>query len=120
MTVEITIQVPDALGRKLQDVQDRLPEVLERGLHEVLAESGEAFTDENAVLAVLAAQPTPEQLLALHPTPELQARIDDMLDRSKYGQLQPAEEAELARHLVLEHLVRLAKAHAYNQLAQRQ
>ena len=38
MTVEITIAVPDALGQELQRVQGRLPEILERGLREVLAE----------------------------------------------------------------------------------
>lgn len=38
MTMEITIQVPYALGRKLQHVRDRLPEILERGLREVTAE----------------------------------------------------------------------------------
>jgi len=38
MTMEITIQVPKSLGRKLQRMQDRLPEILERGLREVTAE----------------------------------------------------------------------------------
>ncbi|MEA3339110.1 MAG: hypothetical protein U9R15_04005 [Chloroflexota bacterium] len=38
MSMEITIQVPMSLGRKLQHVQDRLPEILERGLREVTAE----------------------------------------------------------------------------------
>ncbi len=37
MTIEITIQVPDTLGRQLQQLQGRLPEVLERGLREILA-----------------------------------------------------------------------------------
>ena len=39
MTVEITIEISDALNRQLQQVQDRLPEVLERGLREVLGET---------------------------------------------------------------------------------
>ena len=29
MTIEITIQVPDTLGHQLQQIQERLPEVLE-------------------------------------------------------------------------------------------
>jgi hypothetical protein len=45
MTVEITIQVPDELGQELQRVQDRLPEVLERGLREVLAETQPTLFD---------------------------------------------------------------------------
>ncbi len=38
MTIEITIQVPYALGRKLQRVRDRLPEILERGLRGITVE----------------------------------------------------------------------------------
>jgi hypothetical protein len=41
MTIEITIQVPDTLGQQLRRFQDRLPEVLERGLREVMADRGD-------------------------------------------------------------------------------
>jgi hypothetical protein len=118
MTVEITIQVPDTLGQQLQRFQDRLPEVLERGLREVMAEGADAFEDESAILALLASQPSPEQVLALHPTPELQERISELLLRSKDRTLPPQEATELERYLLLEHLVRLAKAHAAKRLAQ--
>jgi hypothetical protein len=116
MTIEITIQVPDTLGQQLQRFQDRLPEVLERGLREVMADRADAFADESTILALLASQPPPEQVLALHPTPELQERISDLLWRSKEGTLLPQEATELDRYLVLKHLVRLAKAHAAKQL----
>jgi hypothetical protein len=95
-----------------------LPEVLERGLREVMAESAATFADENRVLALLASQPSPEQVLALHPTPELQERISDLLARGKESTLSPQEATELERYLMLEHLVRLAKAHAAKRLAQ--
>jgi hypothetical protein len=75
MTIEITIQVPDTLGRQLQRFQDRLPEVLERGLREVMADRADAFEDESAILTLLASQPSPEQVLALHPTPELRNEL---------------------------------------------
>ncbi len=42
MTMEITIRVPKSLGIKLQRVQDRLPEILERGLREVTVEKADA------------------------------------------------------------------------------
>jgi hypothetical protein len=58
------------------------------------------------------------QVLALHPTPELQERISDLLLRNKDGTLSPQEATELERYLLLEHLVRLAKAHAAKRLAQ--
>ena len=111
--MEITIQVSDALGRQLQQYQSRLPEVLERGLQELASEGSTRFQDENAVLEVLASQPSPEQVLALQASPELQTRVSDLLDRNARKELSVQEEAELDRHLMLEHLVRLAKAHAY-------
>ena len=115
--MEITIQVPDELGRQLQRYQERLPELLARGLHELMAESAPPFPDESAVIGLLASRPTPEQVLALRPSPALQERISDLLDRNKDGTLIGQEQAELDRYQVLEHLVRLAKASAIQQLA---
>jgi len=114
--VEITIQVPDALGQELQRYQDRLPEMLERGLREVATESSAPFQDEIDVLDVLASGPPPDRVLALRPSAQLQARVADLLDRSKRGGLSPEEEAELGRYAAVEHLVRLAKARAYRAL----
>src|SRR5688500_3244445 len=49
MSVEITIRVPDELGR-LEQFRDRLPEVLERGLRDLQTESGSDLEDENAIV----------------------------------------------------------------------
>jgi hypothetical protein len=115
--VEITIELPETLGQQLQPFQDRLLEVIERGLRELLAESQVEFKDENEIIELLVSQPRPEQVLAVKPSPEFQTRVSDLLQRSKQGRLSVKESAELERHLMLEHLVRLAKAHAYKQLA---
>jgi hypothetical protein len=117
MTVDITIQVPDVLGQQLRRFRERLPEILERGLREMLAETPGEFQDENAIIELLTSQPAPEQVLAIRPSPELQARVSELLDRNKEGELSRQEETELERYLTLEHLVRLAKAHAHKQLA---
>lgn len=116
MTVEITIQVPDALGQELQRVQDRLPEVLERGLREVLAETQPTLFDEQAIIEVLTSQPTPAQILALQPSPALQERVSELLQRKRQEGLTSTDAAELERYLFLEHLVRMAKARALQQL----
>jgi hypothetical protein len=115
--LEITIQVPDEMADRLQRYRERLPEVLERGLRDVMAEDVRPFGDENVVLEVLANQPSPQQILGLQPSSEMQARVSMLLDKSKEGGLSSQEEAELERYLVVEHLVRLAKAHAYRQIA---
>lgn len=112
MAVEITISVPEDLGQRLQPYRERLPELLERGLRDVVADQAGATGDEQAIIAVLVSQPTPEQVLALRPSPALQQRVSSLLARSKPGQLPRDEERELDRLLLLEHLVRLAKARA--------
>ena len=120
MTVEITIRVPDVLGQQLERFQGRLPEVLERGLRELLVEQSEGARDENAIIELLISAPSPEQVLAIRPSPELQERVSDLLWRSKIGELSRQEESELERCLMLEHWVRLAKAHAHQHLVKRQ
>jgi hypothetical protein len=67
---------------------------------------------DQEIISVLASQPTPEQLLAIRPSPELQNRMSYLLSQNKAGQLSSAEETELDRYMTLEHLVRLAKAQA--------
>jgi hypothetical protein len=115
MAVQITISVPDDLGQRLQAYHDRLPELLERGFHEVMADRDGTAHDEQAIIATLVGQPTPEQVLALRPSPALQQRVGDLLERSKAGRLPRDDERELDRLLLLEHLVRLAKARAAHQ-----
>lgn len=109
---QITIEVPDELGEQIESHRDRLPEILERGLRELLAERTGKFQDEQEIMAVLASQPTPEEVLAIEPSHELQVRVRELLEKNKRTQLSSSEEAELERYLTLEHLVRLAKAHA--------
>ena len=69
MPIEITIQVPDTLGQQLQQLHDRLPEVLERGLRDVLAEETGPPHDERAIIAILTSQPAPEHRAARHEKP---------------------------------------------------
>lgn len=120
MTIRITIDVPDELGRELAQVQDRLVEVLERGLRTVLADARTEDRDERQIIAVLAGQPSPEEVLALRPSLAMQERASRMLARSKEGNLSVQEATELERYLTLEHLVRLAKGHAYQRRADMQ
>lgn len=119
MNVTITAQVSDTLAQQLEQLNDRLPDILQRGVWDLLTEPTNAIHDEQAIIAVLANQPSPEQILALRPSPELQTRVSTLLARSKEHTLSRSEERELERYLTLEHLVRMAKAHAYKQLTVR-
>jgi hypothetical protein len=114
---QITIDIPDDLAQRLQQFQSQLPQVLELGLHELQSQQRSAnFLDEQDIILLLASQPTPEQILAIRPSPEFQTRVSDLLAQSKAGTLTAKGEAELERYLTLEHLVRMAKTHALAQL----
>ena len=119
MSMQITIEVPDTLEHQVQRFRTRLSEALERGLRELSAEEAGDFKDESAIIELLSSRPTPEQILAIHPSPEFQERVSDLIYRSKQGELSRQEETDLDRSLLLEHIVRLAKTHAYQQQASR-
>ncbi|MDY6938416.1 MAG: hypothetical protein SWY16_12180 [Cyanobacteriota bacterium] len=114
--MQITLEVPDRIGEKLQQLGDRLPEVLDRAIEELTPADTISYQDEIQIVELLASQPSPEEILAIRPTPELQGRMSQLLDRHKSGTLSQTEEVELDRYLLLEHWVRLAKAHAYKYL----
>jgi 16S rRNA C1402 (ribose-2'-O) methylase RsmI len=114
--MQITIEVPDRLGEQLQQLGDRLPEVFDRALQELTAAETTAYQDDHQIIELLASQPSPEVILAIRPTPTLQARMSELLEQNKSGTLTRPEEVELDRYLLLEHWVRLAKAHAYKNL----
>ncbi|MEH1769511.1 hypothetical protein [Nostoc sp.] len=116
--MQITVEVSEELGQQLQQFPDRLQEIVERGLQELLSEQSGNFLDEKEIIGLLASQPTPEQILAIRPSPEFQTRVSDLLAQSKAGALLAKGEAELERYLTIEHLVRMAKAHAFEQLRQ--
>jgi hypothetical protein len=122
--MQITIEVPDRLGEQLQQLGDRLPEALvriasdvaDRALQELTPTKNITYQDDRQIVELLASQPSPEVVLAIRPTPALQARMSELLEQNKAGTLTRSEEVELDRYLLLEHWVRLAKAHAYKNL----
>lgn len=72
--------------------------------------------EEVAIRQLLASSPAPETILALTPSVTMQNRISALLAKNKLESLTTAEEQELDHFLALEHLVRLAKADAYQML----
>ena len=111
--MQIILEVPDRLGEKLQRLGDRLPETLDRLLQDIPTTETISYQDDRQIVELLASQPSPEAILAIRPTTALQARMSELLERNKSGSL---SRTELDRYLLLEHWVRLAKAHAYKQL----
>lgn len=94
--MELTLRVSEELASRLRPVQDQLPQILELGLRELHAAPPQ-FEGLGDLLETLARLPSPQEILALRPSPQLQKR-----DWQKYQ--------------YIEHLVRIAKAKAVLQL----
>jgi hypothetical protein len=59
---------------------------------------------------------TPESVIAYRPSEATRARVFDLINRQKTASLAPEESAELSQYLMIEHLMRLAKARARQRL----
>lgn len=73
------------------------------------------FFDE--VIDFLTSFPRPEDIVAFKPSAGLQSRAEDLLDKKREGALTPDEARELDYFMVIEHLMRMAKARARQRLA---
>ena len=58
-----------------------------------------------------------ERILAFHPSPATQARIETLLEKNRQGTLTAKEQAELDEVERLEHFVRLIKARVRQKLS---
>lgn len=116
MTKQLTVEVSDELGDALEQYQDRMAEILARGLAAVQMSEQPAYQEATGLIDLLAQQPNPSVMLNLKPSPALQDRVGVLLERSKAGEISREEAVELERYLTVEHLVRLAKGHAYRSM----
>jgi hypothetical protein len=114
--MELTLPIPDELATRIRAVEDRLPEILELGLREWLSAPAR-YAGLNDLLETLARLPSPEEVLALRPTPTLQDHIEQLLDKNRNSGLSGDEQKEWARYEYIEHLIRLAKARAIQRQA---
>lgn len=67
----------------------------------------------------LANHPTPEQIIAFHPSPEVAERAYKLIADDRNRSLTEEEHQELESYLVLEDLMRLVKIEAHQLLRQR-
>lgn len=102
----ITLAVPDDLADQLVQIRDRLPELLALSLRQP-AMPAHLYRE---ILTFLAGNPTPAQIAAFGPTPEMQGRLEMLLKRERADILTAAELAELAEFEQIEHLIVMIKA----------
>ena len=103
----ITLDVPDELADQLTLDRDRLPELLALSLRQP-AVPAQIY---RAIVTFLAGDPTPDEVAAFGPTPEMHQRLQLLLGRERTSALTPAERAELDEMERIEHLMVMIKAH---------
>ncbi len=102
----VTVEVSDELTARLSLVGERLPELLALSLEQP-AVPARFYRD---ILIFLASSPTPEQIIAFRPAPEIIERLRTLLARESGGEITQAEKAELDEFEQIEHLVVMIKA----------
>ncbi|HEX5272607.1 MAG TPA: hypothetical protein VFW33_19050, partial [Gemmataceae bacterium] len=65
----------------------------------------------------LAGGTTPQGIIDFRPSSLTRARVADLIRRQKLALLSPEETAELSQYLLVEHIMRLARARARQRLA---
>jgi hypothetical protein len=114
--MRVTLDIPEELAARLNLLEDKLPQILELGLRELVAISQTGFAGTAEVLEFLTQLPTPEEIIALRPSDALQGQITALLEKNRTVGLTSAEEQIWQQYEYLEHLVRMAKAKAYIKL----
>ncbi|MEB3338404.1 MAG: hypothetical protein VKJ46_13135 [Leptolyngbyaceae bacterium] len=69
------------------------------------------------IIDFIAAGTTPSSLIAFQPSEGVKERVANLIEREKYEGVSLEEKQELDQYMILEHLIRLAKARAYQHLA---
>ena len=109
--VQVTIEIPEGLARRVNAERDRLAEIIESGfrLRDWAGASGLA----QEVVNFLARGPRPQEIVAFRPSEAAVQRSQELLLRNQAGELTPAEEAEMEEMALLDHFVALIKARAW-------
>jgi hypothetical protein len=103
---KITLEVPEELLQQLANVGDRLPELLALSLQQPPLPAH----IYRYILNFIASNPTPEQISAFSPTPEMQQRLRTLVERSLSSEIAEQERIELDEYEQIEHLVIMLKA----------
>jgi hypothetical protein len=111
--MQVTVNIPDELARRLDAESQELPEIIARGLRFHGLGASSELTDE--ILAFLAKGPRPAEILAFRPCAASLNRSRKLLQKNRTNALTADETAELDEMGLMDHLMTLlkAKAHRY-------
>jgi len=101
----ITIEVPDEISEQLDQAKDRLAELLTLSLQQPPLPA----RVYRYILDFLASRPTPDQIAAFAPTPDMIERRRTLVEREKTEEITRAEKTELDEYDRIEHLMVMIK-----------
>ncbi len=111
----ITLDVSDAIAAQLDAMRDRLPELLALSLQQP-AVPAHIY---RFIVDFLASNPSPEELAAFGPAPEMLDRLQTRLARARADELTGPERAELDEYERIEHLMVVIKSRNLSVLTRR-
>ena len=114
--MKVTLDLPDEYAAHLPSKEAELAEVLSAGLRSWRGRTTGEIGELEDVVEMLAGLPSPEEVLALHPSAHLAERTAALLEKNRGEGLSGEEQAEWERIMRGEHLVRIAKARALAKL----
>jgi hypothetical protein len=109
--MQVTLDISENLAQRLESEREHLAEIIESGLRLRDWVGASALVKE--VIDFLARGPRPQEIVTFRPSATTVDRSCDLLRRNKAGTLTPAEEAELEEMALLDRLVTLIKAKAW-------
>ena len=110
--IQVTMQVPDDLARRIEPIGSWLPTIIELSLVGFKTVAVAAATE---VIQFLAQNPTPQEVINYHISEQAQARLQRLLVLNESGILSEDEQLELDELERLEHIVIMLKAQVANQ-----
>ena len=114
--MKVTLDLPDEYAGHLPCKEAELAEVLSAGLRSWHGRKTCEVEELEDVVEMLAGLPSPEEVLALHPSARLAERTAALLEKNRDEGLTVEEQGEWERIMRGEHLVRVAKARALAKL----
>jgi hypothetical protein len=76
-----------------------------------------AYRAFDEIVDFITSAPRPEQILAFQPSEKSVKRLEKLVQKNQEGDLEEQEKHELQQFMLIEHLMRLAKARARQRIA---
>ncbi len=110
--IQMTMQVPDDLARRIEPIGSWLPTIIELSLTGFKTVAVAVSTE---VIQFLLNNPSPQEVINYHISEKAQARLQRLLVLNKSGILSEDEQLELDELERLEHIIVLLKAQVASQ-----